>query len=469
MAGFLYKGILLQQKKEPALSRDLREFFNADTMGAVIDRKPTDNMDELTHDDILVIARQARIVDERDGKLLANKLAASRRYKPQILIADAIDDEPYISSQLNPMLHNQQLCAQGLRLAQRVCGSKEAYFAVYRNLTDLEVKIPKSIEEFPVQRIGGRYPAEYQASKAFSANASTLIIGACALIHLARAVLYNKPQTTAFITVAGDCVGNPTNLEVSLGMTVAQTLERCGLIYDPARVIVGGSMTGISVIDTENTVVTPVTRGILAFRDKANDQEDQCIGCSRCVHACPEGLNPYLLYRSARLHRYKEFRRLDAHMCVQCNTCSYMCPAKLDLCNTIKQCAHEFRKMSGSMRSASVERKKREKQEFDDYMNEYYARKAEKAAKKTKRREEKSAMHADTLDPSTTETEKELVQAAVSAQPDSKPASSAAPTAQVQDAEPSVKLEQTETAAAEKDPLCGWHKNTSDTNGEDTI
>ncbi len=130
MAGFLYKGILLQQKKEPALSRDLREFFNADTMGSTMDRKPPEKIDELTHDDILSIARQARIVDERDGKLLANKLAASRRHKPQVLVADAIDDEPYISSQLNPLLHNQSLCAQGLRLAQRVCGSQQAFFAV---------------------------------------------------------------------------------------------------------------------------------------------------------------------------------------------------------------------------------------------------------------------------------------------------------------------------------------------------
>ena len=36
MAGFLYKGILLQQHKEPALSRDLREFLNADTIGVLM-------------------------------------------------------------------------------------------------------------------------------------------------------------------------------------------------------------------------------------------------------------------------------------------------------------------------------------------------------------------------------------------------------------------------------------------------
>lgn len=395
MAGFFYKGILLQQLKEPAFSRELREFFNADTLGATMDRKPPANFDELTHDDLLSIARQARIVDERDGRLLADKLAAARHRKPQVLVADAIDDEPYISSQLNPLLQNQRLCAEGLRLAQRACGAQEAFFAVYKNLADLEVKIPKKIEEFGVQRIRGRYPAEYQASKTFAANASTLMIGVGALIFLARAVYFNKPQTTAFITVAGDCVGNPTNLEISLGMTIAQTLERCGLIHDPARVVIGGSMTGISVIDTECTVVTPVTRAILAFRDKAKDYDFQCIGCSRCVHVCPEGLNPYLLYRSARLKRYQDFRKLDAQMCIGCNTCSYMCPAKLDLCETIRESAQEFRRMSGSMRAASVAQKKREKDTFELYMSSYYACKAEKAAGKARRKEEAAAKRAE--------------------------------------------------------------------------
>ena len=395
MAGILYKGILLQQLKEPALSRELREFLNADTLGATMDRKPPENIDELTHDDLLSIARQARIVDERDGRLLADKLAAARHRKPQVLIADAIDDEPYISSQLNPLLQNQKLCAEGLRLAQRVCGAQEASFAVYRNLSDLEVKIPKKIEEFRVQRIRGRYPAEYQASKTYAANASTLMIGVGALIFLARAVYFNKPQTTAFITVAGDCVGNPTNLEISLGMTIAQALERCGLIHDPARVIIGGSMTGISVIDTERTLVTPITRAILAFRDKAKDYDFQCIGCSRCVHVCPEGLNPYLLYRSARLKRYQDFRKLDAQMCIGCNTCSYMCPSKLDLSQTIRESAQEFRRMTGFMRSASVAQKKREKDAFELYMSSYYARKSEKVAKKALRREETAAKQAE--------------------------------------------------------------------------
>lgn len=65
MAGFFYKGILLQQHKEPALSRDLREFVNADTIGVTMDRPPVGDADSLTPAEIASLARDAHIVDER--------------------------------------------------------------------------------------------------------------------------------------------------------------------------------------------------------------------------------------------------------------------------------------------------------------------------------------------------------------------------------------------------------------------
>ncbi|RGX54810.1 4Fe-4S dicluster domain-containing protein [Anaerotruncus sp. AF02-27] len=395
MAGFLYKGILLQQQKEPALSRDLREFFNADTIGVQMDREPVSDVDELTPGEIISIARSAKIIDERDGGLLADKLSECHVHPPKILIGDAIDDEPYISSQLNPLLKNQKLAADGLRIVQRAVDAQEAYFAVYKNLSDLEIKIPKLIGEYPVKRIRGRYPAEYQASKIFEGGEDVLTVGVGAVLHLARAVYYNKPQTTAFVTVAGSCVGNPTNLEVSLGMTVNQVLERCGLIDDPSRVIVGGSMTGISLIDTENTLVTPTTRAILAFRGEEKKMNFNCIGCSRCVHVCPEGLNPFFLYRSIKLHRFVDFRTLDAQMCIGCNTCSYMCPAKLDLSETIRQGQEEFRRMAGSMRAAAVAQARDEKADFETYMAQWQAGEDRRCQLRAERKAAREACRAE--------------------------------------------------------------------------
>ena len=403
MAGFFYKGILLQQHKEPALSRDLREFVNADTIGVTMDRPPVGDADSLTPAEIASLARDAHIVDERDGQPLADKLAACQQTPPRLLIADAVDDEPYLSSQLGPLLKNPAHSALGLRLAQRAAGAAEAQFAVYKNLTDLDIRIPRKIEGFSVRRIRGRYPAEYQASQAFEADDDVLLIGVGALIQLARAVLFNRPQTTTFVTVAGDCIGNPTNLEVSLGMTIAQVLERCGLIEDPARVVVGGSMTGISVIDTENTLVTPSTRAVLAFRQDFKSLGFGCIGCSRCVHVCPKGLNPFFIYRAVQEKRYAAFRTLDAQMCIGCGTCSYMCPAKLDLSETVQKAARSFKPMAGSIRTNAALLAKKDAADYESYLADYALHRAQidhrralAAARRAdeKRRGEAAAAHA---------------------------------------------------------------------------
>lgn len=386
MAGFFYKGILLQQRKEPALSRDLREFLNADTMGLRMDCPAVENPDELTYGEIINRARLANITDERDGILLADKLMEARKKNVRLVIVDAIDDEPYISSQLNPILKNSQLAADGLSFCQRACGATQAYFAVYKNLTDLDIRIPKHVGNYAVVRLHGRYPAEYQAAQNYADEDDVLVVGSGAILHLARAILFRKPQTTTFVTVAGDCVGNPTNLEVSLGMTVTQALERCGLIDDPHRVVVGGSMTGISVMDTDRTLVTPTTRAILAFRQDLKTLGLSCIGCVRCVHVCPEGLNPFFLYKSIKQHRYDMFQGLDAQRCVGCGTCSYMCPAKLDLSETIYQAAASFKPKVEAMRNTAALDKQRDDADYQRFLDDYRLGKAIAAHRRVRRK-----------------------------------------------------------------------------------
>lgn len=393
MAGYFYKGILLQQCKEPALSRELREFVNADHIGVQMSRPPIEAPEELSGKEILQVAQEANIIDERDGVPLWKKLSGEDASPVQLLLGDAIDDEPYLSSQLNPLLKNQELAAAGLRFAQKATQAAQAKFAVYKNLTDLKTSIPKQIGGFPVSRVRGRYPAEYQASLRLDQEQDVLMIGVCALIHLARAILFNKPQVTAFVTVAGDCVGNPTNLEVSLGVTVAQALERCGLIDDPARVIIGGSMTGISVIDTEKTLITPITRGILAFRKPTGHFRFSCIGCARCVRVCPQNLNPFYLYRSIQSGRIEHLKLLDAQKCIGCGTCSYMCPSKLDLSETIQAANQQFKKRTASInttRQLSQQARETDKQAFlSKTAYEEQQRLHKKALKEIQRQEKK--------------------------------------------------------------------------------
>lgn len=328
------KGIVLAQHKEPAFSRNLVRFAGPQTDMLPPDGLPEKPVEELTADELIDIARVAGIIDERDGKYLYRKLLRAKG-RAVAVIAEAVDDEPYVSSQIGPMLKLREESCGGLALCERVAESGRVFIMAYKNVTDLETRIPRTLEGYKVVRLRGGYPAESRLDRLKLGGGRKLIVGAGALIHFYRAVTKRLRQTTVFVTVAGNCVANPMNLEASLGMSANQLLERCGLTGEPTRIVCGGSMTGISIIDPDNTLITHTTRAVLAFRENLRDAYYSCIGCGRCEQVCPVGLNPMYIYRFTQNSYFAPLRPFDAHLCTGCGTCSYVCPSKLNIAGTI--------------------------------------------------------------------------------------------------------------------------------------
>lgn len=329
------RGVYLQQHKEPALSREIRQFLSPSVTDSFIAHPVGRPLEAIQPEDIIEIARQAGIVDERDGVYLYEKLLRAAYRGITTVVVDALDDEPYISSQLGPLLGMPEEAAQGLNAVNRAIGATEYHIVVYKNLMDIDIRIPSMLKGFKISRIGGKYPADGHIGQELGLRQRFIVVGTCALIHLARALATGKVQNTCFVTVAGNCIGYPTNLEVSLGMNLTQVLERCGLIDNPTRIIIGGPMTGISVIDTDNTVVSATTRAVLAFKEDEKARRYRCIGCGKCIEVCPQELNPMLIYKALQRKKYSILPREHTEKCVGCGTCSYSCPAKLPLTSSI--------------------------------------------------------------------------------------------------------------------------------------
>ncbi len=322
------KGIILDQHKEPILGSEILEYPSQ----AQYFENPYSDADSLTIEQLIEIARLANIIDEREGKPLADKLTfASKRGKPYGIIADAVDDEPYISSQLCLIIHKRELVVDGLSLCARALGIKNACIAVYKNLYDLSVRIPSTVGDIKIEKIQGKYPAETRLDTIWGKSRRKLIIGIGALVHLARAVRESRMQTTCFVTVAGNCVSKPANVELPIGTTAAEALDFCNLALDPTRVAVGGSMTGKSITDPASYKLLPSARSVLAFEDKAELHTFNCIGCSRCLEVCPQKLNPALIYKYMSAGMLDEIGIFDPTRCDECGTCSYTCPCELDL------------------------------------------------------------------------------------------------------------------------------------------
>ena len=93
-------GIMLEQHKDPILSQELVRFIPEDRVRVIPELRPWEDISEIGPEEIIQVARLARIVDERDGVPLFRKLRRCMGRRPSVLV-DALDEEPYISSQLD--------------------------------------------------------------------------------------------------------------------------------------------------------------------------------------------------------------------------------------------------------------------------------------------------------------------------------------------------------------------------------
>lgn len=330
---FFVKGILLEQKKEPMLTRSILvmrqeyEYFDCDF--------PDTPVDELSREQIIELARLAEIIDESDGKPLWEKLEKANLGEGGTLIVDAIDDEPYISSQMSIGIHQQEKLAVGIELCERVLSPAKVYVAMYRHIFDANFGMPGRIGKYKVKKIGGRYPAESRVYRHIPKGKNSVIVGTCAMLHLARAAEESRKMTTCFITVAGDAVKNPRNVEVPVGTSVEKILELCGLNEEPEVIVVGGSMTGRAIFEPENELAGPTTRGVIALARSYTTYSYNCIGCGRCDHACPKALSASSLRKYAEFGKLDELEKHDAALCNGCGACSYVCPSRIDVAAAI--------------------------------------------------------------------------------------------------------------------------------------
>lgn len=293
-------------------------------------------IEHIEPEDLLDFAEAAQIIDETDGKPLSRKLEVLFEGGFNALVCDAIDEQPYVSSNINTLMHKSEEVLSGLSMIAKAAGIPNIFALCYADIDDAETVIPHKMFTIPIKRVFGRYPVRDRVKKLLAKNGRCYVFGAQALMHLYRAVTKKAVHNTTIITVAGDCVGNPRNLEVRVGTTAREVLEFCGLVKNPSRVIMGGSMRGAAVTDLDLPVLY-TTRAVLAFEQPIENVVLSCISCGRCIVDCPRGLAPNYLYKQFNAHNLDALTQLRADRCIECGVCSYICPANLELLHVIKR------------------------------------------------------------------------------------------------------------------------------------
>jgi electron transport complex protein RnfC len=145
------------------------------------------------------------------------------------------------------------------------------------------------------------------------------------------------PLTKRRITVMGDVVERPQNLEVFIGTPIGEILDYCGLTAEPRRVVIGGPMMGATQVEMDSPIVR-ANSGLLAFGESAATvpPTTACIKCSACIDNCPMRLAPIDIQKAYRRDDVAALDKLMADLCVECGTCSYVCPAKQPLAQSVR-------------------------------------------------------------------------------------------------------------------------------------
>jgi electron transport complex protein RnfC len=148
-----------------------------------------------------------------------------------------------------------------------------------------------------------------------------------------RAIALGEPLISRLVTITGNGVQKPRNLEVLIGTPMAELIEQAGGYTDDADcLIMGGPMMGIAL----GTDQLPITKGCNCLLVKTRQQTAEpstmpCIRCGECVKVCPACLLPQQLYWHASSKNFDMVQDYNLFDCIECGCCAYVCPSNIPL------------------------------------------------------------------------------------------------------------------------------------------
>jgi len=114
---------------------------------------------------------------------------------------------------------------------------------------------------------------------------------------------------------------------------MAEMFAFCGgLTAEPAKLIYGGPMMGLTVPDDSAPVIKN-TNAILALTEKEArlPKTTACIRCGACTNTCPFGLAPAAISKAFENKNAELIEELSVNACMECGCCSFVCPANRPL------------------------------------------------------------------------------------------------------------------------------------------
>ncbi|RJX31322.1 MAG: electron transport complex subunit RsxC [Oxalobacter sp.] len=269
----------------------------------------------------------------------------------QAFIINGTECEPYLTADYVLMRERTASLFEGIRLVNTFLQAKEVVIVIEDHNHELltvfapylaqaryaGIRMQVVMEEYPqgserqiVFAVTGREmaPPLHPSREGFVvSNAGTVVAAYHALAE-------RLPVVNRIVTVSGDGLQQAGNYEVPIGTPVGYLLNQLGITPEHYTIVLGGPMMGRHVTDWASPV-TKGSGGILVLpRDPV--KRENCIGCSRCVEACPMRLMPLKYDEGWRRSNLAMLKNYQLPVCIECGACEYVCPSNVPLVASIK-------------------------------------------------------------------------------------------------------------------------------------
>ena len=281
---------------------------------------------------------------ERRVRPLARWLSAAGERKCDTLIANCMENQPYIACEHRMLVELSRQVVSGLEVIAKALGVAKVMLAVDQRRTSAYQGIVEPANSYGITSVSlhDKYPVgadpilvKLITGREMPPGRSVLDVGVavtnaatCVAVH--DWVACEIPPVGRIVTLAGDKTIQPGNYWVPYGVACCDMSAQGG-----DGTIHGGAMLGMRC--TEDTVVTPATDAVLTIQADVPQSPSPCIRCSWCTDHCPARLNVAELNDAFELPDLALARRLTAQACVECGLCTYVCPARLPLSQRVRQ------------------------------------------------------------------------------------------------------------------------------------
>jgi len=327
--------------------------IETDGLDKSAEQSPVDDFRQLSISELVNIIREAGIVGLGGAAFPTAVKLNTQNSSPKIdtLILNGAECEPYISCDDRLLKERSQLVIQGIEILLYMTGAKRAILAIEDNTPETFSCIEKTISEhknpiITAVQIPTIYPTggEKQLIKTLTgkevphgnipADVGIVSTNVGTVHAVQQAVVEGKPLTSRIITVTGDGVKKPHNLEVRIGTPIKTLIEVChGYTKLAERLIMGGPMMGFALLNDEIPVVKATNCILVASKEEVvtEKQAMPCIRCGQCASACPATLLPQQLYWFSKSDQLEKAEQLNLFDCIECGCCDVVCPSHIPL------------------------------------------------------------------------------------------------------------------------------------------